>query len=525
LTLPVKCAKINENNANVEVKLAENYEGLPPEIEKLSERLAKDPKSLVFSPLANAYRKNSMVDEAIEILQKGLEIHPNYASARIVLGKCYADKRMYELAKEEFKNALENDPQNIVVLESIGEVYKILNQHEKAYETYKKLLDLDPLNERIEKEVESLKTLSGEISPQSDEYASFQTIPGKSAKKEVPQEEEPEANSNAPSLSEVFETSPESTETKETTMVVEEIKESDTISTAADFTAMFETEQAATPSLEETTTVEPQPPVTETPAQKEENPIDSQAITEEQLAPVEPQEESKPLDEPIPPQTEPPVTEESPQTFEQPQQPETTEPSPEVIEMPQQFESPQPREELAKATEKPEEENQQDNIRMEGVTSIFGEGDMQTSPDMPSEATTAETKDIVTELNKELEEKKIIEPPSIEKPLETEKTIQQSETGEPQKSEEAPAATETLAEIYLSQGFTDEAVKIYKELLSKDPTNEKIKQKLEALEKQTGSETQQPQPQQKHEEPDGQKQKNQSKNLDNFQDWLKKFQK
>ena len=69
--------------------MAENYEGLPPEIEKLSERLAKDPKSLVFSSLANAYRKNNMIDEAIEILQKGLEIHPNNVSARIVLGRCY----------------------------------------------------------------------------------------------------------------------------------------------------------------------------------------------------------------------------------------------------------------------------------------------------------------------------------------------------------------------------------------------------------------------------------------------------
>jgi len=128
-------------------------------------------------------------------------------------------------------------------------------------------------------------------------------------------------------------------------------------------------------------------------------------------------------------------------------------------------------------------------------------------------------------LNKELEEKKIVEPAPIEKPLETEETIQQPETGEPQTPEGASAATETLAEIYLSQGFTDEAVKIYNELLSKDPTNEKIRQKLETLEKQTDSETQQPQPQQKPEDSDGQKGENQSKNLDNFQDWLKKFQK
>lgn len=54
---------------------------LRPEIETLSQKLETDPKSKVFAQLADAYRKSNMIDEAIEIAKKGLEIHPNYGAA------------------------------------------------------------------------------------------------------------------------------------------------------------------------------------------------------------------------------------------------------------------------------------------------------------------------------------------------------------------------------------------------------------------------------------------------------------
>jgi hypothetical protein len=59
------------------------------EIAKLGERYNKEPTSKIFVPLADAYRKNNMIDEALEVLNKGLEYHPQYALAHLILGKCY----------------------------------------------------------------------------------------------------------------------------------------------------------------------------------------------------------------------------------------------------------------------------------------------------------------------------------------------------------------------------------------------------------------------------------------------------
>jgi tetratricopeptide (TPR) repeat protein len=45
-----------------------------------------------------------------------------------------------------------------------------------------------------------------------------------------------------------------------------------------------------------------------------------------------------------------------------------------------------------------------------------------------------------------------------------------------------PLTTGTLAELYVSQGFTDRAIAIYQELLQNDPTNEDLRARLRQLE-------------------------------------------
>src|SRR3990172_7952133 len=79
----------------IRVNMAKNEAALDPEIERLSEKYSKDPNSLVFAYLADAYRRSNLIDEAIDIVKRGLQIHPHYSSAHIVLGCCFRDKRMY----------------------------------------------------------------------------------------------------------------------------------------------------------------------------------------------------------------------------------------------------------------------------------------------------------------------------------------------------------------------------------------------------------------------------------------------
>jgi tetratricopeptide (TPR) repeat protein len=130
---------------------------LLPEIEQLTEKLVADPKSRVFAQLADAYRKCGMFDEAIDTAKKGLEIHPKYAVAHLILGRCYMAKKMYALAREEFELTIRNDPQNIVGYRLLAETHERQNMYSEAVKYYQMVLDLDPTNVDIAEKVENLK--------------------------------------------------------------------------------------------------------------------------------------------------------------------------------------------------------------------------------------------------------------------------------------------------------------------------------------------------------------------------------
>lgn len=136
---------------------------LLPEIEQLTEKLLADPKSRVFAQLADAYRKCGMFDEAIDTAKKGLEIHPKYAVAHLILGRCYMAKKMYALAREEFELTVRNDPQNLVGFRLLAETYERQNMYPEAAKYYQMVLDLDPTNIDIAEKVENLK---GAIRPE-----------------------------------------------------------------------------------------------------------------------------------------------------------------------------------------------------------------------------------------------------------------------------------------------------------------------------------------------------------------------
>ena len=87
---------------------------LNAEIKHLQERYDKAPESRIFAPLADACRKNGDVDRAIELCEAGLERYPDYASAHVILGKCFYDKGATERSRAEFERVIEIDPENTV---------------------------------------------------------------------------------------------------------------------------------------------------------------------------------------------------------------------------------------------------------------------------------------------------------------------------------------------------------------------------------------------------------------------------
>jgi len=116
------------------------------EIEKLEKRWAENPKGRNFAPLADAYRKAGELDRAIELCTAGLELHPDYVSAHIVLGRCLMDQKNDPGASDVFRKVLALDPENVLALKILAEIAERGHRYPEAVDWLTRLLNADPMN-------------------------------------------------------------------------------------------------------------------------------------------------------------------------------------------------------------------------------------------------------------------------------------------------------------------------------------------------------------------------------------------
>jgi tetratricopeptide (TPR) repeat protein len=133
------------------------------EIEKLEARYRENPKGRNFAPLADAYRKAGLIDNAIELCQAGLTLHPDYVSGHIVHGRCLVDKKDDAGAEAVFRKVLELDPENILALKVLAEVAERNNHYDQAMEWLNRLLLADPMNGEA---AEGLSRVRGKVATQ-----------------------------------------------------------------------------------------------------------------------------------------------------------------------------------------------------------------------------------------------------------------------------------------------------------------------------------------------------------------------
>jgi len=127
------------------------------ELHNLIERYNRARDSRLFAPLADAYRKNGDVDTAIEILDRGLEKMPHYASAHVILGKCYYDKGATERSKAEFRRVLELDGENLVALKFMGDILLAEDKRAEAAEFYRRILSIDATNAEVARALKEME--------------------------------------------------------------------------------------------------------------------------------------------------------------------------------------------------------------------------------------------------------------------------------------------------------------------------------------------------------------------------------
>ena len=123
-------------------------------------RYQENPRSRVFAPLAEAYRKAGLVDEAVEIAREGLKVHPNFVGGRVALARALFEKRQYEQVVDELQPVIRDVPDNLVAQRLIAESSLILGRVSQALDSYKMLLYFSPEDTELARVVQELESQS-----------------------------------------------------------------------------------------------------------------------------------------------------------------------------------------------------------------------------------------------------------------------------------------------------------------------------------------------------------------------------
>jgi tetratricopeptide (TPR) repeat protein len=104
----------------------------------------QDPDPRVFARLADAYRREGLLDEAIQICRDGLAAHPGHAGGREVLARALLERGALEEAEQEFRRVLEQVPAHLPALRSLGDISVRQGRPQEARRYYERALHLNP---------------------------------------------------------------------------------------------------------------------------------------------------------------------------------------------------------------------------------------------------------------------------------------------------------------------------------------------------------------------------------------------
>ena len=141
-----------------------------------TEILVKDPGSTIFVSLAETYRKMGMFDDARQIISKGLELHPDFSPAHIVVARVLCQKEDFEDSVAAFEKALELDSESLAALVGYARVRILLGQEDRARDILLRARSLSPADPVINKLLLSLPEEPPASQPVSEEVGAEEEV-------------------------------------------------------------------------------------------------------------------------------------------------------------------------------------------------------------------------------------------------------------------------------------------------------------------------------------------------------------
>lgn len=114
---------------------------------QLKSRWESDPSSRIFLQLAEEYRHQGRIQEALAVLDRGLQEHPGYLSALVAKGRCHLELGEAEAARSVLERVVKQDATQMVANKLLVRAYLDTGDPARARERldlYSLLNDSDP---------------------------------------------------------------------------------------------------------------------------------------------------------------------------------------------------------------------------------------------------------------------------------------------------------------------------------------------------------------------------------------------
>jgi len=422
-----------------------------PRVDDLRKRLDKEPGSRLFAQLAEELRKDGDLEEAIRVSREGLQKHPAYPSARMTLGRALLDTGDIAAARLEFETVLKGAPDNILASRFLGECLEALGDLAGARDRFKATLALAPGDKQVTAHLQELesKLKKASVAPSAPAAAASRAAAAEAlaapiplARVDEPMELERSVEARPPSARPAPRPSP----SPEATVVMSSTP------TVVMPPARPAPAAAPAPAAKEEGPAEP-PPIPLVAADEDfelERPFEAPTVASSPHAPPETRGWAAPP-APDAPAHEPPSP---PSEFEFDLAPDAggTVPVPEPW---------QPEAAPAPPRPEPEPEPEAEPPIPPPAAAPEPERLVQAAPPLPPPVFAPTPPP-----------SRHVEAPSPPPPVEAARA--------PEEADELTSST--LAELYFNQGFTDKTIEVYRQLLQREPGNERARARLGELE-------------------------------------------